>query len=330
MGFLPLQSVSRLPWGRLPVPFPPALYPPPLGETGRAALQGLAGRPGRSNPRGTTNSLEVLHQDLSSASPDDSVPVGYPTGSESACLADRPGSGDPRPPDLPKGPDLPKETGGPRSPGHRRRSEDRRTRSEGATRVQIPGPVPVKPSPQVRRPEDRAPKDRTGDGRSTGSDPEDRHPRPEDRRIRRSGTSPETAGRSSGSTRPKHRRRSEDRRVRPGGHHRRPDTHPPDGSPRQAPRPGGVASPGTRLGSGGCPPKGLALTPHCQREAFRRAGPFGAVSGFRPSPTVDEVGKTGPVRPSRAWGSSRLGRTSPPFPRPSWGFPDLRSLPGPS
>jgi hypothetical protein len=31
---------------------------------------------------GAADSLEVLHQDLSSASPDDSVPVGYPTGSE--------------------------------------------------------------------------------------------------------------------------------------------------------------------------------------------------------------------------------------------------------
>jgi hypothetical protein len=53
-------------------------------------------RPSRPIPRGTASSLEVLHQDLSSASPDDSVPVGYPTGSESACQIDlRPPPGPP-------------------------------------------------------------------------------------------------------------------------------------------------------------------------------------------------------------------------------------------
>jgi hypothetical protein len=52
-AFRPLQSVSRSPWGRLPGPFLPALSTPSLGEVERAALQGLAARPGRSAPRGT-------------------------------------------------------------------------------------------------------------------------------------------------------------------------------------------------------------------------------------------------------------------------------------
>jgi hypothetical protein len=52
-AFLPLQSVPRSPWVRLPEPFLPALLTPSLGEVGRSALQGLAARPGRSAPRGT-------------------------------------------------------------------------------------------------------------------------------------------------------------------------------------------------------------------------------------------------------------------------------------
>lgn len=114
---------------------------------------------------GTANSLEVLHQDLSSASPDDSDPVGYPTGSESACQDDRPGSEDPRLPDLPKDP-IPRRG----SPGSTRedirRSEDHRS--------------PSRASPEARRPSESAPRIR--------------HRRSEDRRVRARRTSPETGG----------------------------------------------------------------------------------------------------------------------------------------
>jgi hypothetical protein len=56
-AFLPLQSVSRSPWVRLPEPFLPALSTSVLGEAGRAALQGLAARSGRPVPRGTDRTL---------------------------------------------------------------------------------------------------------------------------------------------------------------------------------------------------------------------------------------------------------------------------------
>jgi hypothetical protein len=52
-AFLPLQSVPRLPWVRLPGPFLPALFTPALREVGRAALQGLTARSSRTAPRRT-------------------------------------------------------------------------------------------------------------------------------------------------------------------------------------------------------------------------------------------------------------------------------------
>jgi hypothetical protein len=47
-AFLPLQSVPRPPWGRLPAPFPHALSAPGLREIERAALQGVGERPSRT------------------------------------------------------------------------------------------------------------------------------------------------------------------------------------------------------------------------------------------------------------------------------------------
>jgi hypothetical protein len=50
-AFLPLQSVSRPPSGRLPDPFPPALSTTHLGEIGHTALQGFVARAGRTTLR---------------------------------------------------------------------------------------------------------------------------------------------------------------------------------------------------------------------------------------------------------------------------------------
>jgi hypothetical protein len=47
---LPLQSIPRLPWSRLPGSFPPALSTTVLMEKGRAALQGITARTGRATP----------------------------------------------------------------------------------------------------------------------------------------------------------------------------------------------------------------------------------------------------------------------------------------
>jgi hypothetical protein len=281
-AFGPLQSVSPINRGDgFPTPSLMRFSRPLSGRTDERRSRALPeDRVGRALA-GATNSLEVFHQDLSSASPDDSVPVGYPTGSESACTDERPGSEDPRLSDLPQDSIPRRRSKGPHLPGasppirrsttpHRRRDPDpwppaqtsgnlhrrsedhrigpRRTSLETGGHRFRPG----RPSPVVRRPPDPKLRDLAGD-------------RWKAVRIGR----------------PKHHRRSEDRWLRRGRRHRRPNTHLPGGSPRRAPRPRGVASSGVRLGSGGIPPEGLALTPHCQREASGGQALSVPVPGFR-------------------------------------------------
>jgi hypothetical protein len=69
MGFLPLQSVPRMPWRRLPASFPRALSAPPLRETRRPALQGLAEHTSRRPLAGPPALLRFTTRTLSSAFP---------------------------------------------------------------------------------------------------------------------------------------------------------------------------------------------------------------------------------------------------------------------
>jgi hypothetical protein len=78
MGFLPLQSVPRAPWKRLPASFPPALPTPPLGERRRPALQGLAERASRRPLADPPTLLRFPTRTLSSAFPAKKVPRRLP------------------------------------------------------------------------------------------------------------------------------------------------------------------------------------------------------------------------------------------------------------
>jgi hypothetical protein len=110
--------------------FPPSSllrFSPPL--SGRAAKRRFRALPNDRVDRllaETADSLEVSHQDLSSAPPDDSVPVGYPTGSESACQEGHPDPKIRADPTLRNGPGSPKEAAGLRSRSFVPRPEDRR------------------------------------------------------------------------------------------------------------------------------------------------------------------------------------------------------------
>jgi hypothetical protein len=73
MGFFsPLQSGHRSPRVRFPEPCPRALSPPVLGRPGGRRFRELTRERSGRALAGTTDSLEVFHQDLSSGSPDDS------------------------------------------------------------------------------------------------------------------------------------------------------------------------------------------------------------------------------------------------------------------
>jgi hypothetical protein len=78
MGFLPLQSVPRAPWGRLPASFPRALSTPPLGERRRPALQGLAEHASRRPLADPPTLLRFTTRTLSSAFPAKKVPRRLP------------------------------------------------------------------------------------------------------------------------------------------------------------------------------------------------------------------------------------------------------------
>ena len=302
LGLLgPLQSVPRSPWGRLPVPFPPALPSTALGESGGTALQGiasdqvgrtLAGRPTllrfstRTCPRllPTTVFLSVTRPEVSQPA----APIRV----------------DPK---IRAEPTL-----------HWARPPEGSRRISFATLRPVarrpPGSAP-RASPRARRPAASPTRFFSDDPKTAGSVPAGHRlwPRVVRAHLRGSSScdpkiaeleleraSPETAGGSSGSIRPGHLLRSEDRRVRLEGPHRRPGTHSPDGLPRLAPHPSEVASVRVRLGSGGHPP-GASLSHHIVKEKLSSGQALSVpVPGSIPRPQVDEVGKTGPVRPSRA------------------------------
>jgi len=78
MGFLPLQSVPRTPWKRLPASFPHALSTSPLGERHRPALQGLTERASRQPLAGLPTLLRFATRILSSAFSAKTVPRRLP------------------------------------------------------------------------------------------------------------------------------------------------------------------------------------------------------------------------------------------------------------
>jgi hypothetical protein len=179
----PLESVPRPPWGRLPVPFPPALPSTALGESGRTALQGLAddqagrslaGRPAlsrfstRTCPRllPTTVFLSVTRPEVSQPARSifDLHRTRPPEGSRRALLARLPPTAR-RPPD--STPLEPPRPGRPTAPPVGSVSDDPKTaRADPSGRepqaAGHPNPPPG-PSPAIRGPPVPSPESVVGD-----------------------------------------------------------------------------------------------------------------------------------------------------------------------